>query len=57
MIVGANGVSQDGIKHEFVTQQEYDSMPEHSLDTIYFVYDGTMVEKWSLGDKLPIILS
>lgn len=52
----ANGSSKDGTKHVFVTQGEYDSMPEHDINTIYFVYDGTTVEDWGFGDKLPIIL-
>ena len=52
----ANGSSKDGTKHVFVTQGEYDSMPEHDTNTIYFVYDGTTVEGWGFGDKLPIIL-
>ena len=52
----ANGSSKDGTKHVFVTQGEYDSMPEHDINTIYFVYDGTTVEGWGFGDKLPIIL-
>lgn len=39
-------------KHVFLTQEEYDSLQEYDVNTLYFI-----IERWRLGDNLPIILS
>lgn len=57
VLVGVDTISKDGMKHVFVTQEEYDSLDEPSMDTVYFIYDDSVDTNWVLGDTLPITLS
>lgn len=46
--------SGDGIKHVFLTQEEYDSLEEYDENTIYFILEN---QNWTFGGTFPVILS
>lgn len=50
-------VTGDGIKHVFVSQEEYDTLVENGeLDenTLYFIVDKGNNNRWRFGQKFPI---
>lgn len=54
---------ESGIKHIFITQDDYDALESYEKNAIYFVVEnipgeeGEESDTWKFGDNLPIILS
>ena len=47
------GVIGDGVKHVFLTQEEYDSLEEYEENTIYFILEPQEDKSWTFGDTFP----
>lgn len=47
------GVIGDGVKHVFLTQEEYDSLEEYEENTIYFILEPQENKSWTFGDTFP----